>query len=62
VSLLGIDRVVEVKVRGSGFRQIYEWLAGRDLLVVRADRAQPLVVLSLKLAAEIAAAAERGRK
>ena len=61
VPLLGCDRRVEVKVRGNGFRRLYEWLDGRDLLIVRADRRQPLVVLPLWLAAEVAQAAERGK-
>ena len=61
VPILGVDRVAEVKVRGSGFRQIYDWLAGRDMLIVRSDRRDPLVILPLKLAAEIAAVAE-GRR
>jgi Holliday junction resolvase len=59
VPLLGVDRRVEVKVRRSGFRQLYAWLEGHDFLVVRADRAEPLIVLRLKSAAEIAAIAER---
>jgi Holliday junction resolvase len=61
VPLLGIDRRVEVKARATGFRQLYEWLDGADLLIVRADRCQPLVVLPLKLAVEIAVVAERGK-
>jgi Holliday junction resolvase len=61
VPLLGVDRRVEVKVRGDGFRQLYAWLAGADLLIVRADRREPLVILPLKFAVEIAAAAERAR-
>lgn len=61
IPVLGVDRVAEVKVRGTGFRQLYEWLDGRDLLIVRADRRQPLVVLPLRLAAEVAQAAERGK-
>ena len=61
VPVLGIDRRVEVKVRGNGFRQLYEWLDGRDLLIVRADRLEPLVVIPLKLATEIAVAAEKAR-
>ena len=61
VPLLGIDRTVEVKVRRTGFRQLYHWLADRDFLIVRADRLQPLVVIPLRLAIEIAEAAERGR-
>ena len=38
---------------------MYEWLDGNDLLIVRADRREPLVVIPLRLAAEIAAVAER---
>lgn len=54
VPVLGVDRVVEVKVRANGFRELYGWLTDRDILVVRADRKEPLVVLPLRLAAEIA--------
>jgi hypothetical protein len=32
---------------------------GRDLLIVRADRREPLVLLPLRLAAEVALYAER---
>ena len=61
VPLLGADRTIEVKVRRDGFRELYRWLDGSDLLIVKADRREPLVVLPLKLAAEIARAAERGK-
>ena len=61
VPLLGIDRRVEVKCRGGGFRQLYAWLDGADFLIVHADRSEPLVVLPLKLAIEIAAIAERAK-
>lgn len=57
VPVLGVARVVEVKVRADGFRELYRWLVDRDILIVRADRSEPLVVLPLKLAAEIAAKA-----
>jgi hypothetical protein len=57
VPIIGIDRVVEVKCRADGFRELYRWLIDRDILIVRADRSEPLVVLPLKLAAEIAAKA-----
>jgi Holliday junction resolvase len=60
--LLGRDHVVEVKVRATGFRQLYAWLEGRDMLVVRADRREPLVVVPLALGIEIATAAERNRR
>jgi hypothetical protein len=59
VPLLGLDREVEVKCRANGFRELYRWLDGRDLLIVRADRQEPLCVLPLRLATEIATAAER---
>ena len=62
IPLLGVDRRVEVKVRGKGFRELYRWLDDADFVVVRADRRELLVVLPLKLATEIAAAAERGRE
>src|SRR6516162_1576922 len=58
VPLLGIDRRVEVKARANGFRQLYDWLGNHDFLIVKADRLEPLVVLPLKLAAEIAAIVE----
>jgi hypothetical protein len=61
IPVLGIDRRVEVKCRGNGFRELYKWLDGADLLIVRADRRELLVITPLKLAAEIAVAAERGR-
>jgi hypothetical protein len=54
VPLLAVDRTVEVKCRAAGFRQLYEWLNGRDVLIVKADRREPLVVVRLSLAAEIA--------
>ena len=61
VPIIDVDRVVEVKCRANGFRELYKWLDGRDLLIVRADRREPLVILPLRLAVEIAAAAERGK-
>jgi Holliday junction resolvase len=61
VPLLGVDRCVEVKVRANGFVELYRWLADRDLLIVRADRQRPLVIIPLDLATKIAVAAERGR-
>ena len=55
--LLGRDLCVEVKARAAGFRELYSWLAERDVLIVKADRQEPLVVLRMSLAAEIAKAA-----
>ncbi len=59
LSLLGSDRCVEVKCRGNGFRELYAWLEHRDLLIVKADRCEPLVILPLGTASEIAIAAQR---
>ena len=52
--LLGRDLCVEVKARAAGFRQLYDWLDQRDVLIIKADRREPLVVVRLSLAAEVA--------
>jgi hypothetical protein len=62
IPLLGVDRVAEVKVRRDGFTELYRWLADRDLLIVRRDRAMPLVIIPWTLAVEVARAAEANRK
>jgi hypothetical protein len=54
IPMMGRDLCVEVKARAGGFRELYSWLAERDLLIVKADRQEPLVVLRLSLAAQIA--------
>jgi Holliday junction resolvase len=54
MSLLGSDRAVEVKCRAAGFRQLYDWLQQRDVLIIKSDRRDPLVVVRLSLAVEIA--------
>jgi Holliday junction resolvase len=61
VPVLGIDRRCEVKCRADGFRELYRWLDGADFLIVKCDRGEPLVVIPLRLAAEIAMAAERSK-
>jgi hypothetical protein len=43
-----------VKARADVFRELYSWLEGRDVLIVKADRQEPLVVLRLSLGVEIA--------
>jgi hypothetical protein len=52
--LMGRDLCVEVKARADGFRELYNWLDGRDVLIVKADGCVPLVVLRMSLAAQIA--------
>jgi Holliday junction resolvase len=61
VPVLGVARVVEVKVRRDGFKPLYDWLKGRDLLIIKADRLPPLVVVPLRLAAEVTKAAGVGK-
>jgi hypothetical protein len=62
VPLLGVDRRVQVKCRGEGFRRLYAWLDGADLLIVGDDPSEPLVGLPLRFAADIAAPAEKSRR
>jgi Holliday junction resolvase len=52
--LMGRDLCVEVRARADGFRELYSWLNQRDVPIVKADRQEPLVILRLSLAAEIA--------
>jgi hypothetical protein len=53
---LGDDRMLwsECKARADGFSQFYDWLNECDVLIVKSDRQEPLVVVRLSLAAEIA--------
>jgi hypothetical protein len=62
IPLVGRDMCAEVKVRAHGFGQLYAWLDGREILIVRQDRREPLVILPLRLAAEIAGCAERSSR
>jgi hypothetical protein len=52
--LMGRDLCVELKARADGFRELYCWLNQRDVLIVKADRQEPLVVVRLDLAAAVA--------
>jgi hypothetical protein len=54
MSVLGSDTTIEVKRRATGFAQLYDRLNDRDVLIGKADRQEPLVVLRMSLAAEIA--------
>jgi hypothetical protein len=53
VQIRGRTLRAEVKSRATGFGTIYSWLADRDVLIVKADRREPLVVLPLALAAQL---------
>ena len=54
MSFLGSDTTIEVKRGATGFAELYDWLNDRDMLIGKADRQEPLVVLRMSLAAEIA--------
>ncbi len=62
VPLRGRGLYAEVKARADRFRELYGWLHGRHIMVVKADHQEPLVVLRMSLAAEIAGAAERSAR
>jgi hypothetical protein len=53
----GNDRMLRIacKARAAGFRQLYDWLNDCNLLIAKADRQEPLVVLRM-------ARSERGTK
>jgi hypothetical protein len=52
--MMGRDFCVALTARADGFRELYRWLDQRDVLIVKADRQKPLVIVWLSLAAEIA--------
>jgi hypothetical protein len=60
VPALGRDLRGEAKCRGDGggFKSLYDWIEGRDFLIVRADRKPMLVVVRLELAVDVVMAAE----
>lgn len=43
--VIGLGMRWECKIRRDGFKQLYNWLEGKDALAVRADRKEWLVVL-----------------
>jgi hypothetical protein len=52
IELHGRTAKVQVKVRRE-FRTLHQWLAGADLLLLKADRHPPLAVLPLSLFAQL---------
>jgi Holliday junction resolvase len=60
--LAGRDLCLEVKARADGFRNLYDWLQDRDVLIVKADRQEPLVVVRLSMAAALVAQIGRETK
>ena len=58
---LGDDRMlrIECKARADGFRELYSWLDERDVLIIKSDRREPLVVVRLGLASDLVKAGAR---
>ena len=57
MSFLGSDTTIGVKRRATGFARLYDWLNDRDVLIVSTYRQEPLEVLRMSWAAEIAKSA-----
>jgi hypothetical protein len=53
---IGRDLCVQVKVGANGFRELYSCLNQRDARIVKVGRQEPLVIVRLSVAAEIARA------
>jgi len=49
---------VEVKARKEGFKQIRDWLEEADMLIVKIDRQEPIIILSLNTLEELLGLAE----
>lgn len=48
VTLRGKDYQAECKARAAGFKQLYGWLEGNDLLIVKADRQPALMIMPVE--------------
>lgn len=57
---LGLMKIGEVKWRAIGFKEIYKWLKARDVLFLKADRQDGLVVMRIDDFAELLKAANDG--
>jgi len=49
MKMLGQDHQAEIKCRANGFKQLYAWLEPVNLLIVCADRRDPLAVVPMSL-------------
>ncbi len=58
---LGGDWKAECKCRASGFKLVYSALDGNDVVFLKQDRQEPLVVVPLHRFARLLIAAERGK-
>ena len=50
---IGQELKAECKCRGSGFTTLYKWLGAHDALVLKADRAEPLITMPLRAFAKL---------
>jgi hypothetical protein len=58
LELRGHTRKIQVKARRE-FRTLHQWLSGADLLLLKADRCDPLVVMPVHLFVELATTATK---
>src|SRR6516162_1100070 len=62
ISVPALGRELPGEANGGGFKSLYDWIEGRDFLIIRADRKPMLVVARLELAVDVILAAERSTK
>ena len=61
IRLAGRKLTLEAKSRASGFTFIYNAIKDADLLAIKVDRSEPLLIMRLKDAAAILGQSERGK-
>lgn len=61
VPFLGADRIIEVKARKDGFKQIYDWKGDKFALIIKANHKRPLLIIDLDEAAAIGWLAESSK-
>jgi hypothetical protein len=55
-------RIVKIQVKARRqFRTLYQWLGSQQLLILKGDHCNPLVVMPIRLFAELATAARKAR-
>lgn len=60
VPMFGRELKTECKHYANGFRTLYKWLVPVDLLIIRRDHGEPLVVIPLKTLVELAQDPSKG--
>ncbi|MGB9622741.1 MAG: hypothetical protein ACPL07_02740 [Candidatus Bathyarchaeia archaeon] len=58
----GVKYIGEVKRRREGFKELYKWLEGKDVLFVRRDKDEWVVCMSLDVFLNIYASLSKGEE